>query len=377
MKHILSVIGARPQIIKAAALSRAIAGPYAGKLRETVVHTGQHYDANMSEVFLRELGVTAPSYNLEVGSGNHGAQTASMLQGLEEILVQEKPDALLVYGDTNSTVAGALAAIKLGIPVVHVEAGLRSFNKAMPEEVNRILTDHMSTLLFTPTQAGSDNLAKEGFQLSAPTMATADQPAVFHCGDVMYDNSLHFAAKASELAVAASLGIDGAFALATVHRPSNTDTAPVLTGIMDTLLELSTELPVVLPLHPRTKARLEQLAPATLTAMEQAPGFHVIPPVSFLEMIDLEATCSLVLTDSGGVQKEAFFFQKPAVVLREETEWVEIVANGNALLAGPHPERIRQHAQTLRNQNSFSHPPFYGDGKAAEFICQTLLDCLA
>lgn len=377
MKHILSVIGARPQIIKAAALSRAISGPYAGRLRETVVHTGQHYDANMSDVFLEQLGVTPPAYNLEVGSGSHGAQTAAMLEGLERILEKERPDALLVYGDTNSTVAGALAAIKLAIPVVHVEAGLRSFNKAMPEEVNRILTDHMSTLLFTPTTAGNDNLAKEGFDVGPCSTATADTPGVFHCGDVMYDNSLHFAERASTLEVAKKLGITGAFALATVHRPSNTDQAEVLGGVMRTLLEVAQDLPVVLPLHPRTGARLEALLPGVLQEMKDSNVLHLIPPVSFLEMIDLEATCSLVLTDSGGVQKEAFFFAKPAVILREETEWVEIVANGNALLTGPDPERILDATRRLRATTDFSYPPYYGDGKAAEFICQSLLDCLA
>ena len=376
MKHILTVIGARPQIIKAAALSRAIRCHYADRLRETIVHTGQHYDANMSQVFLEELGVPAPEHNLEVGSGSHGAQTARMLEGIERILLDDRPDALLVYGDTNSTVAGSLAAIKLGIPVVHVEAGLRSFNKAMPEEVNRILTDHASTLLFTPTVTGLDNLKAEGFNSEAQAPFHADHPGVFHCGDVMYDNSLHFAAEAAHLQVAQSHGVTGDYILATCHRPSNTDTAEALHNVLGTLLEVSEQLPVVLPLHPRTRARLEALAPELLAQLEAADTVHLISPVSFLEMIDLEARCALVMTDSGGVQKEAFFFKKPCVILREQTEWVEIVDNGNAQLAGANPVRIREAFAQLRGAETLTYPPFYGDGHAAEFIAARILDSL-
>lgn len=376
MKHILTVIGARPQIIKAAALSRAIRCHCADRLRETIVHTGQHYDANMSQVFLEELGVPAPEHNLEVGSGSHGAQTARMLEGIERILLDDRPDALLVYGDTNSTVAGSLAAIKLSIPVVHVEAGLRSFNKAMPEEVNRILTDHASTLLFTPTVTGMYNLKAEGFNTEAQAPYHADHPGVFHCGDVMYDNSLHFAAQAAHLQVAESHGVAGEYILATCHRPSNTDTAEALHNVLGTLLEVSAQLPVVLPLHPRTRARLKALAPELLVQLEAAETVHLIPPVSFLEMIDLEARCALVMTDSGGVQKEAFFFKKPCVILREQTEWVEIVDNGNALLAGADPVRIREAFTQLRSAKALTYPPLYGDGHAAEFIAARILDSL-
>ena len=377
MKHILTVIGARPQIIKAAALSRAIRNCYADRLRETIVHTGQHYDANMSQVFLEELGVPAPGHNLEVGSGSHGVQTARMLEGIERILSDDRPDALLVYGDTNSTVAGSLAAIKLGIPVVHVEAGLRSFNKAMPEEVNRILTDHASTLLFTPTAAGLDNLKAEGFDTGAQAPFHADHPGVFHCGDVMYDNSLYFAGQAAHLKVAERHGVTGEYMLATCHRPSNTDSVEALNNVLGTLLEVSAHIPVLLPLHPRTCARLESLAPELLSRMQVSDTLHLIPPVSFLEMIDLEARCALVMTDSGGVQKEAFFFQKPCVILREQTEWVEIVDNGNALLAGADPARIREAFAQLRSAGSLTYPAFYGDGKAAEFIAARILDSLA
>ena len=299
-----------------------------------------------------------------------------MLEGIERILLDDRPDALLVYGDTNSTVAGSLAAIKLGIPVVHVEAGLRSFNKAMPEEVNRILTDHASTLLFTPTVTGLYNLKAEGFNTEAQAPYHADHPGVFHCGDVMYDNSLHFAAQAAHLQVAESHGLAGEYILATCHRPSNTDTAEALHNVLGTLLEVSAQLPVVLPLHPRTRARLVALAPELLAQLEAAKTVHLIPPVSFLEMIDLEARCALVMTDSGGVQKEAFFFKKPCVILREQTEWVEIVDNGNALLAGADPVRIREAFAQLRSAEALTYPPFYGDGHAAEFIAARILDSL-
>lgn len=239
------------------------------------------------------------------------------------------------------------------------------------------MTDHCSTLLFSPTRQGIANLVKEGFTEGSPAPHTADQPGVFHCGDVMYDNSLFFAERASHLQVASSHGVVGEFGLVTLHRPSNTDTPEVLKGICNTFLEIADRLDLVLPLHPRTKSRLESELPEVLASMHGHPGLHIIPPVSFLEMIDLENTCSIVLTDSGGVQKEAFFFKKPCVILREETEWVEIVDNGNALLAGPFPKRIHEAFGLLREKASYSYPPFYGDGKAAEFICQKLIETLA
>lgn len=377
MKHILTVIGARPQIIKAAAINRAIRNSFADQLRETVLHTGQHYDQNMSQVFLEELGVSSPGIQLSVGSGGHGAQTARMLEGIEDALLTERPDALLVYGDTNSTVAAALAAVKLEIPLVHVEAGLRSYNKAMPEEVNRIMTDHCSTLLFSPTRQGIENLEKEGFTENSPGPHSADNPGVFHCGDVMYDNSLFFADKAAQLQVAARCGVTGDFGLVTLHRPSNTDNPEVLMGICETFLKIAERLPLILPLHPRTRARLEANLPEMLERLDDHRNLHLIPPVSFLEMIDLENTCSIVLTDSGGVQKEAFFFRKPCVILREETEWVEIVENGNALLAGPSPQRIHEAFERLSTNQTYTYPTFYGDGRAAAFICQKLIETLA
>jgi UDP-GlcNAc3NAcA epimerase len=381
MLHLVTIIGARPQIIKAAALSRAIRTTYTSSVRETLVHTGQHYDENMSEVFFTELGIPQPDYRLNVGSGTHGKQTAAMIGGIEDVLLKEKPDALVVYGDTNSTLAGAVAASKLHIPVVHIEAGLRSFNKKMPEEVNRILCDHVSAFLFTPTSTGFKNLETEGLARhmtdidSGRMKASTDTPAVYHCGDVMYDNSLYFAALAetkskllSELKLEA-----GKFMLATVHRDSNTDDPKRLEALFAAFFALigQTGMPVVLPLHPRTRKNIA--ANAALEARITAePRLVLIPPVSFLEMILLEKNCRIVLTDSGGVQKEAYFFEKPCVILRPETEWVELTQVGAAVLADADTQKIVE-AATHFLSTSCHFPPVFGDGKAAEFICARLL----
>ena len=332
---IVTVIGARPQIIKAAALSRAIRTHYQSQVHEVIVHTGQHYDENMSQVFFDELGIPKPDYNLQVGSASHGVQTAKMTEGIERILLAERPDYLVLYGDTNSTLAGAVAAAKIHVPIAHIEAGLRSFNKSMPEEINRIVCDHCSTLLFSPTQAGVDNLAKEGFQLDNEGPYTIDNPKVVHCGDIMYDNSLYFSKVAEEkVNVLKRLNLEGKpFVLATLHRDSNTDNAERLNHILDALMEIAEELPVVLPLHPRTRKMIGQL----VEEPKQQRLFHnehlkTTDPVSFLEMVQLEQHARLVMTDSGGVQKESYFFQKPCVILRPETEWVEIVQVGAGTL---------------------------------------------
>jgi UDP-GlcNAc3NAcA epimerase len=376
--RLLTVIGARPQIIKAAAISHAIATRHAGRITETLLHTGQHYDNNMSQVFFDELGIPRADIDLGVGSGPHGAQTARMIEGIEQELKTGRHDVVLLYGDTNSTLAGAVAAAKLHIPVAHVEAGLRSFNKAMPEEINRIVCDHCSTWLFCPTQTAMDNLVREGFALGHAT-ATVDHPRVAATGDVMYDNSMRFAALAERRStVLADLGLAAdSFVLATVHRDHNTDDPARIQAIFMALLSLRREhkLPVVLPLHPRTRKMMETLLPKDLLdAVKHTDGFHLVPPVGFLDMIALERYARLVVTDSGGVQKEAYFFGKPVVVLRPETEWVELVAQGQAVLADADPARIAQAAARFLQHGVPACPPLFGDGHAAEAICDMLLE---
>jgi len=380
-KKIITIIGARPQIIKAAAISRAIRVHFSDKLEEIIVHTGQHYDENMSEVFFTELGIPTPNHNLQIGSGNHGAQTGRMMIGLEEIFILEKPDAVLVYGDTNSTVAGALTAAKMHIPLIHVEAGLRSFNKAMPEEINRIACDHMSTLLFTPSFNGLENLAKEGFEMAIHTKASIDKANIYHCGDVMYDNSMYFAElSAQKSTILNELGITNEkFILCTIHRDSNTDDADKLNAIFCALLKIQQDSgwTIILPLHPRARKKMEEgLLPETKALLASNNKIQLIPPTGFLSIIALEKNAQLIITDSGGLQKEAFFFGKPCIILREQTEWIEIVQNGNALLAGADETKIIQAFNTLRLRNDFTFPSFYGDGKAAEFICSKIISDL-
>ena len=378
MIKILTVIGARPQIIKSAALSRAIHTHFKKDIKELIVHTGQHYDENMSEVFFREMGIPAPDYNLNVGSGSHGKQTAAMLDGIEEILLKEKPDCLVVYGDTNSTLAAAVAAVKIHIPVVHIEAGLRSFNKAMPEEVNRIACDHCSTLLFSPTKSGYNNLIKENFNPNNKHPFTADKPGIYHCGDVMYDNTLFFAEVADKnTKIIDGLGLkDKEFILLTIHRNNNTDDPERLNSILSSLNEISIKnnLDIVFPAHPRTSKMLEQgHGKNIVNELKKNKLFHIIQPASFLEMLTLEKNCSMVFTDSGGVQKEAFFLKKPCVVLRAETEWIELVECGNSILAEADSKRIKDAFAHLKARREFTYPPIFGDGKAAEFICKEIL----
>ena len=381
---LVTIIGARPQIIKAAALSRAIRNHYADQIQEVIVHTGQHYDDNMSQVFFDELQIPRPDYNLHVGSASHGVQTARMTEGIEALLIKEKPDFIVLYGDTNSTLAGAVAAAKIHVPIVHIEAGLRSFNKSMPEEINRIVCDHCSTLLFTPTKAGLENLKREGFPVdesgvstSSTTAApTIDNPKVYHCGDIMYDNSLHFADIAEEKTdIIQRLDLVGKpFILSTIHRDTNTDHPERLGAIFDALIELSKENQIVLPLHPRTAKLLKtNLSNEKQTLIFSSPNIKLIPPVSFLEMIALERHAQLVMTDSGGVQKEAYFFKKPCIILRPETEWVEIVQTGNAILADADGSRIMDAWQHFKNNPPTTFPEIFGDGHAAEFMLKQML----
>ena len=381
---LVTIIGARPQIIKAAALSRAIRNHYADQIQEVIVHTGQHYDDNMSQVFFDELQIPRPDYNLHVGSASHGVQTARMTEGIEALLIKEQPDFIVLYGDTNSTLAGAVAAAKIHVPIVHIEAGLRSFNKSMPEEINRIVCDHCSTLLFTPTKAGLENLKREGFPIeeggpstgSGTAKPTIDNPKVYHCGDIMYDNSLHFADIAEEKTdILQRLELVGKpFILATIHRDSNTDHPERLGAIFDALIELSKENQIVLPLHPRTAKLLKtNLSNEKQTLIFSSSNIKLIPPVSFLEMIALERHAQLVMTDSGGVQKEAYFFKKPCIILRPETEWVEIVQTGNAILADADESRIMQAWAHFKDCPPTTFPEIFGDGHAAEFMLKQML----
>lgn len=374
---IVTIIGARPQIIKAAALSRAIRNRYADQVQEVIVHTGQHYDENMSEVFFDELQIPRPDYNLHVGSASHGVQTARMTEGIEEILLKEKPDCIVLYGDTNSTLAGAVAAAKIHVPIVHIEAGLRSFDKAMPEEINRIVCDHCSTLLFSPTQAGYDNLKREGFPMDNDGPYTIDNPKVYHCGDIMYDNSLYFSTiAASKTDIIKRLGLtDKSFVLSTIHRNANTDDPQRLASIFKSILKIAETTTVVLPLHPRTSKLLKaNLSEELQQAIFSSSHLKLTEPVSFLEMIELERNAQLIMTDSGGVQKESYFFRKPCIILRPETEWVEIVETGNAILVDADETRIMDAWNHFSEHPSTEFPPIFGDGHAAEFMIEQMIN---
>jgi len=367
---IVTIIGARPQIIKAAALSRAIRSHFAKEIEEIIVHTGQHYDTNMSKVFFEEMAIPEPDYNLEVGSGKHGEQTAKMIHGIEEIIMKETPDCLVVYGDTNSTIAGSLAAVKLHIPVVHIEAGLRSFNKKMPEEVNRIACDHMSSFLYVPTQTGIENLQREGFSIGTEKVSV-DSPRVVHVGDIMYDNSKHFSKISDQKSTILNQFNFEDYTLCTVHRSENTDNPQRLNDIFKAIYQIADQKneSIILPLHPRTQKMMESHLESGLKAsINQHENIHIIPPASFLDMIALEKNARLILTDSGGVQKEAYFFEKPCLILRPQTEWVEIVDAGVAKIVDTNLEKIMAGFEGFTNSDSFLFPPIFGDGKAAEFI---------
>lgn len=352
--RILTVVGARPQFIKAAAVSRVLRRR-ADVFQETILHTGQHYDEAMSDVFFDELDIPRPARNLGIGGGSHGEMTGRMLAQIEAVLFEERPDWVLVYGDTNSTIAGALAAAKLHIPVAHVEAGLRSFNRRMPEEVNRVLTDHVSTLLFCPTDAAVKNLCAEGVL-----------NGVHQVGDVMFDVALHYRDIAFRNSnVLSSLGLDaGHYALATCHRAENTDDPHRLASIVGALNTIASELPVVMPLHPRTRQALHRygISPGSL---------RIVEPVGYLDMVRIEQSAAVILTDSGGVQKEAFFFGVPCLTLRDETEWGETVATGWNVLCGADGARILGAWGRLSTMRREPSRP-YGDGDAAEHIADFL-----
>jgi UDP-GlcNAc3NAcA epimerase len=381
VKKIITVIGARPQIIKAAAISRAIKNSFSDVLNEVIVHTGQHYDDNMSAIFFEELGIPNPQFNLNVGSGSHGAQTAKMIEGMEKLMLDEKPDGVVIYGDTNSTIAAALAASKIHVPVFHIEAGLRSYNKSMPEEVNRILSDHISTLLFCPTKTAVDNLVKEGFSTLNENIPTVDKPHVHLCGDIMFDNSMYFSSISDQKSrILDEIDVsDKNYILVTIHRNANTDDAIRLNSIFNALIYIqnTTGFDIVLPLHPRTNKMMDQLLNEENKALlRDNKKIKIIPPAGFLDIISLEKNASLIITDSGGLQKEAFFFKKPCVILRPETEWVEIVENGNAIIADADQQKIVAAANHLLSYKDYTFPNLFGDAKSAEFIVQKIMDCI-
>lgn len=363
MKKIVTVLGARPQFIKASVVSHAMRK--SGSLDEVLVHTGQHFDANMSAVFFAELGMPPPAHTLGIHGGGHGAMTGRMLAEVERVLLAERPAAVLVYGDTNSTLAGALAAVKLHVPVAHVEAGLRSFNMAMPEEVNRILTDRISRWLFTPTRAAEQHLEREGVPAQR----------VVPVGDVMYDVALHHGQRVdAQGGVLGGLKLQaGGYVLATVHRAENTDSPQRLAAIVDGLAAVAARMPVVWPLHPRTRGVLQQ--GGRLDRLP--PAVRIIEPVGYLDMVQLEKHAAVIATDSGGVQKEAFFHRVPCVTLRDETEWVELVDAGWNRLAAPVAADHVQAAVLAAIGSRGAEVQPYGAGDAAERIVQRLLGDLA
>jgi UDP-GlcNAc3NAcA epimerase len=354
---VLTIVGARPQFVKASVVARALA---ARGIEELLLHTGQHYDQGMSGRFFLELGIPEPWRNLGVGSGSHGIQTGRMLEGIERAILDARPDRVLVYGDTNSTLAGALAAVKLGVPVDHVEAGLRSYNRAMPEEINRIVTDAVSALLLCPTSAAIDALAREGRGVAS---------GVRRVGDVMYDAVLAFGGRQAELASDLEAVVSRKFVLVTCHRAENTDDPVRLNGIFEGLRRVALELPVLLPVHPRTRGAI------AAAGIDVPMGVHVTEPVSYLEMLALLGRASLVLTDSGGLQKEAFFAGVPCVTLRDETEWTELVDVGWNVLAGADAGRIAAAACHFLDGSQLPARPvnLYGDGHASDLIVDELI----
>jgi UDP-GlcNAc3NAcA epimerase len=355
MKKIVTIVGARPQFVKAAIVSRALKN---AAIEEVIIHTGQHFDKNMSDIFFEEMQIPKPNYNLEISNLSHGAMTGRMLEAIEEVLVAENPELVLVYGDTNSTLAGALAASKLNIRVGHVEAGLRSFNTKMPEEINRILTDRLASILFCPTSVAVDNLDREGFRNFTCQIVNS--------GDVMHDAALFstgLSDKQSSIIEQLKL-TDQPFLLATLHRQENTNDPEKLKDILNALDIINEDAKVIMPLHPRTRKIIDELGIQY--------RFEVVDPVGYLDMIQLLKNCKLVLTDSGGLQKEAFFFQKHCITLREETEWVELVENGYNVLAGSDPLKILESYKVMTSKSSDFNKNLYGNGHASETIAKLL-----
>ncbi|WP_191337964.1 non-hydrolyzing UDP-N-acetylglucosamine 2-epimerase [Helicobacter pullorum] len=353
MKKIVSVIGARPQFIKAGAISRKILENT--EIEEVLIHTGQHYDSKMSEVFFKELEIPSPKYNLGIGGFSHGAMTGRMIEGIEKILLEEKPNFTLVYGDTDSTLAGALASVKLQIPVIHIEAGLRSFNTQMPEEINRILTDRVSSLLFAPTKRAVENLQREGFENFDCEIVCS--------GDVMYDVALYYKDRAKK----PNMVFPKEFILCTLHRAENTENLQKMKNIFEALNKISSQIPVIMPLHPRTQNKI-------LVNNIQAENIYFIEPLGYLEMVWALQNCVMVATDSGGLQKEAYYFKKPCITLREETEWVELLEVGCNCLVGADAEKIYQAFKKMSDINLNFDALLYGNGNASQKILEVIGD---
>ena len=368
MLKILTIVGARPQFIKAAVFSRKIRSKkYSDLIEEILVHTGQHYDHNMSEIFFQEMEIPQPTINLGVGSGRHGEVTARMLEGIEKLIVEHSPNLVLVYGDTNSTLAGALAASKLHVPIAHVEAGLRSFIMSMPEEQNRRLTDHLSTWLFCPTETAVKNLEREGITNSHSVKPSADQKKVVQCGDIMYEAILYYQAKALEKQTLIKL-IDkdllSNYYVLTLHREENTDNHERLTSIINALNSYK-KLKCIFPMHPRTKKIVNSLN------LHFEPHIIIMEPVGYFDMIVLESKSMFIVTDSGGVQKEAYFLKKPCITLRDSTEWTELVETGWNTLVGADQEKILNALSSMPKYGKDIQ--LYGDGNTAEKIAEVLL----
>ncbi len=380
MIKLLTIVGARPQFIKAAAVSRAISTLFSNQVQEKILHTGQHYDEAMSSVFFTELRIPKPEYNLGVGSASQGAQTGRMLEGIEKVLLNEHFDGVVIYGDTNSTLAGALAASKLHIPVFHIEAGLRSFNMLMPEEINRIVSDQVSSVLFAPTKNAVRNLLKEGFgDKKAAKLTGGCARKVVFSGDVMYDNSLYYAQLADKNSnILDMLALErNSYILATVHRDFNTDSAERLRAIFKAFVKIADEskLKIVMPLHPRTKHKMDDCIDSMLKEKLCNGSIVLTEPVSFFNMVSLEKNSALVMTDSGGVQKEAFFYEKPCVILRPETEWSEIVEHGAGILADADSDNIVKAFEDLYGRD-VSFPELFGNGHASEKIVDNIVGFL-
>ncbi len=385
---LVTILGARPQFIKAAAVSRAIAHhnqkiKTGDVLNEIIVHTGQHYDENMSEVFFRELLIPNPDYFLDINGMSYGAMTGQMIEKIEQVLLAEKPYIVLVYGDTNSTLAGALAAIKLHIPVAHVESGLRSFNKQMPEEINRVVTDHISTILYCPTKTAVSNLKNEGFQNIIDSVGSGrhtfsdytlnlDDPIVLNIGDVMYDAFLTYKNLAKKKStILSELGlVSGQYCLATVHRQGNVDDPLKLSNIISAFEALArSDCPFILPVHPRTRNALKKYAKST----GSNPHFKLVPPAKYLDMIALEVDAKAIFTDSGGVQKEAFFSRVPCITLRDETEWIETVEAGWNFICGTDKQIVINTFNKAIKSNTRIDANYYGEGRASHHIIEHLI----